>query len=181
MKYAVLLLVIFQFFFVRSSAQDTYVERDDPYGYNEWTDFMWCVRAGVGVQNALYGEVGISRLRYTFKDVGQFSQAYYASMEWTPTILPDKPRNIYGFKAGYEINLYALALGLEAKYLSDFEKDSWVATPRIGLGMMGIFNLFYGYNIWLNTNPFDEIGHHQLSIILNLNRYLIKGDRDKPK
>jgi len=144
-----------------SQEDETYVE-EERYGYNDWTDYMWCYRAGVGTQSSLYGEAGISRLRYVYDNVGQSSEAQYFSVEWTPTILPDKPRNIYGFKLGWEINIVMLALAAEIKYQTDFELDGWVATPKVGFGMFGMVNLYYGYNIWLNTNPFDEIRHHQL-------------------
>lgn len=167
-------------FFSLAQVDEGYVEREKPYGYEEWTDYMWCVRAGVGVQQSTYLEGGISRLKYTFNDRSSFSHAQYLSFEWTPTLLPDKERNIFGLKLGWESNFRALALGLEGKYLTDQNDDTWVLTPRIGAGMFGIFNIFYGYNIFLVSNALDDIGVHQLSIVVNLNSYLTKTDRSRP-
>ena len=181
LRISLILLLLFTVQVQVFGQTEDYVEKEDPYGYNEWTDYMLCYRAGVGIQSAFYAEGGISRLKYRFHDRGFASMAQYVSVEWTPTILPDKPRNVYGFKAGMEINTQFLAFGLEGKYQTDFLSDSWVITPKAGIGMFGIFNLFYGYNIWLVTFPFNQLGHHQLSIALNLNRYLTSNERSRPE
>jgi len=86
-----------------------------------------------------------------------------------------KNRDIYGVKIGYEINAYLLNLGLETKYQTDFKEKDVVLTPKIGLGLYGDLNIFYGYNISINNSPFREtIGQHQLSIIFNINDHFLQ-------
>ena len=142
-------------------------------GYKDWTQTRSCLRLGIGAQKSFFSEIGFARLSYIYNDLGYASAAYYAALEWTPTILPDKPRNVYGLKAGYEMNLRALAVGIEVKYQTDRKENDFVLTPKVGFGVIGVVNIFYGYNISFMSSPFDKIGHNQFSIVFNLNRHIM--------
>jgi hypothetical protein len=156
------------------SAQDTIKSKSDSiYGYKHWTKYNNALRFGVGTQKSFYTELGLSRHQFTFNDLGYASSTYYSSIELTPTFSSTN-KNIYAIKAGYEINARTLALGIEGKYQTDFMKNDIVITPKIGFGFMGVVNLFYGYNISLMSSLFQNIGHHQFSIVCNLNRKVLK-------
>ena len=101
---------------------------------------------------------------------GFFSNDFYTALEWTP----DKEDDLYGLKVGYEVNAYLLNLGLEVKYQTSFQKNDVVITPKIGLGLYGDVNIFYGYNISINNSPFKHIiSNHQFSIVFNLNNHFL--------
>jgi hypothetical protein len=169
---------IFLLFTSIVSGQDTTSIAPFPKtGYKEWTKYQTCGRLGIGIQQSGYIEAGISRLKYIYNDLGYASSAYYGAIEWTPDFLPEKPRHTYGFKLGYEINLRALALGLEAKYQSDNNNNNYVITPKIGIGVMGIVNLFYGYNIYLKDNFISYTGPHQFSLTANLSRRILQSTK----
>ena len=130
-------------------------------------------RVGVGLQKSFYTEIGLALHKCTYGDVGFFSNDFYSTIEWTP----NKNANLYGIKVGYEANtsLFLLNIGLELKYQTDFKQNDVVITPKIGLGVFGDINIFYGYSISTNNRPFKEIiGQHQLSIAFNFNNHFLK-------
>ena len=133
-----------------------------------------CIRLGVGIQKSIYPELGVSKLVYTGNNEGYAAFARYAAVEWIPTLLPDKPKNVYGFKIGCEANLNIIAFGIEAKFQTDTKDNDFIFTPKIGFGILSMLNLFYGYNISINMSPFGNIGHHQFSIVCNLNKRILK-------
>lgn len=142
-------------------------------GYKEWTKYKSLVRFGIGVQKSFSTELGITRHKYMFNDLAGASAAYYSTIEWIPPFSSNND-NVYGLKAGYEISAGALALGLEAKYQTDFVENDFVFTPRIGLSVVGVVTLFYGYNISTNGNPFPNVGNHQFTVICNFNSGVFK-------
>lgn len=139
-------------------------------GYRHWTRFRTCPRVGVGVQKSFYTELGIERSRFAISEGGGAFNTYYASLEWIPTVLPEKSRNIYGAKIGGEIAANYLNYGLELKYQSDGKKQDLVVTPKAGLGFFGLVEVFYGYNFSFNKHPFEYAAQNQLSLIININR-----------
>jgi hypothetical protein len=139
----------------------------------QWTKYNSSVRLGLGLQRSIYTEAGISLHKYIVGCTGYASKAAYLALEWVPTTRPESERAVYGLKLGYEMNASIIAFGLETKYQSDFKKNDIVLTPKIGLGIYGMINIFYGYNISFNRSPFDRVGHHQFSLVVNLNKHII--------
>lgn len=132
-------------------------------------------RFGIGIQKEFYTEFGVAGYSYYYNDRIYSSATYYGAFEWS------QPKNVYGFKAGYEINASALALGLEAKYQVNSENHDFVITPKIGVGILGIINIFYGYNISTQGQPFDYIGHHQFSMVFNFSKKMFNRNQRKVK
>lgn len=148
-------------------AQDSLKLNTNKLGYKKWTNYKTSLRFGLGVQKSFFTEVGLSRHKYLYNDLGFASKAYYTSAEWMPRFSNND--NVYGLKVGYELGARAVALGLEAKYQTDFNANDIVFTPKIGLGFMGVLNLYYGYNISTNSSPFSAVRHNQFSIVCNFN------------
>ncbi len=167
------LIVILLFIGVTIWAQETPKDSIAIYrnNYQFSSEKQISIRVGGGIQKSFYTELGLALHACNYGDTGFFSNAIYTAFEWTP----NKEKEIYGLKIGYEVNFFLLNLGLEAKYLTDFKERDFVFTPKIGLGLYGDVNIFYGYTIVTNNNPFSEkIGRHQLSIILNLNKHFLR-------
>lgn len=131
------------------------------------------VRVGVGIQKSVTTELGLALHTCRYGDVGFFSHDYYGAFEWVPSSV----QNLYGFKLGFEANtwLFLLNVGLELKYQTDFKQNDLVIMPKIGLGIFGDINLFYGYAISTNKYPFAaRIGRHLVSLVFNFNNHFLK-------
>jgi hypothetical protein len=171
MKYYFYLLYIFTVYIVKAqnSSDSIRIVNRNP----QWTKYNPSLRLGLGLQKSIYMEAGISLHKYIVGCTGYASKTAYMSLEWVPTIKPESEKAIYGLKLGYEMNASLIAFGIETKYQSDLNKNDIVLTPKIGLGIYGMINVFYGYNISFNRSPFGRVGHHQFSLVVNLNKRII--------
>lgn len=129
------------------------------------TEIYHNLRLGIGVQKYFHTEIGYSRMKMVNSCTGFFSKTYYSSIEYVPKT--ENYKSVLGLKIGLEYNLSILAVGLETKYLTDFDNKNFVIAPKIGLGF-GIINAFYGYNIGINKNPFPSLNNHQFSLVFNV-------------
>lgn len=123
------------------------------------------MRVGLGTQKSLMAEIGYSRMKHIASCTGFFSKTYYSTLEYVPKT-PNYDA-VFGLKIGLEYNLSIIAVGLETKYQTDFNNKDFVITPKIGVGLSYI-NLFYGYNISTDKNPFPSVGNHQFSLVFNI-------------
>jgi hypothetical protein len=127
-----------------------------------WDRYYPGIRVGVGLQNSLFAEIGVSFQRFEYKATHGFTvSTAYASYEWNAANrIP-----VYGIKAGAEFISNGGGGGLEFKYLKYGKKEKVIITPKLGLGL-GFINLFYGYNLFTSEIPPDP-GRHQFSLIAN--------------
>jgi hypothetical protein len=123
------------------------------------------IRVGLGIQKSFVTEIGYSRMKMITSCTGFFSKSYYSSIEYVPKT--PNYKDVFGIKIGLEYNLSIITVGLETKYQTDFNNKDVVITPKIGLGF-GYINLFYGYNISTNKNPFPSFSNHQFSLVFNI-------------
>ena len=151
--------------------KDSLLDYSHMLSSNFITEKQLSIRAGVGLQDAFYTELGLALHTCTYGDTGFFSNDFYSAIEWTP----NKEKDIYGIKVGYEANAYLLNIGLEVKYQTNFIEKDVVITPKIGLGLFGDVNIFYGYHISLNNRPFEDIiSNHQIAIVFNFNNHFLE-------
>lgn len=151
------------------------VKRHRPYGVvnRQYSSLNYIsIRVGAGLQKNPYSEVGVAFQMRNFGCTGSFSRSYYTALEFTPNFQMNEgqSRSVYALKAGIEANAF-FALALEAKYQTDFSKNAFVVTPKIGLGMFGDVLLYYGYNFSTRRNKervFPFISNHQFSLIFNI-------------
>ncbi len=131
-------------------------------------------RVGTGTQRNFYTEIGIAKRKQVFGCTGFSASTTYLALELHPSISNEQNDNIYGAKIGYEFNAMLPIIGIEGKYQTDFSKIDFIITPKVGLGLVGDLNIFYGYNISLNNRPFESVGRHQFSIICNFGKSFLK-------
>lgn len=168
-----LLALLFLLVGFHGFGQDTIRPKDpfiDRHSLSPSTEKQLSVRVGLGLRNSFYADLGVALHACTFSDVGFFSRDVYTALEW----IPSKNESVYGLKIGCHANAYLLNVGLEVKYQTDFLNRDFVITPKIGFGLYGDLNLFYGYNFSTNHRPFPEIGRHQFSLVLNINRHFLQ-------
>ncbi|MCX6182698.1 MAG: hypothetical protein NT150_12310 [Bacteroidetes bacterium] len=173
MRYCLAIALVVSFFSNGYTQDTATISLPIKEGYKKWTKTELAGRFGVGLQKEFYTEFGVSFLKFYYNNKISSSLNYYGAIEWS------QPKNIYGYKVGCEINANSLALGLEAKYQMDKTNFDFVLTPKIGFGVLGIINVFYGYNISMLGQPFSEIGHHQFSIVFNLNKKMFSRNTSK--
>lgn len=131
-----------------------------------WTKPRLVPKAGVGIQETAFVEAGVQFHKIYIHPLSLASAGPYLTMDGM--IKNDKL--IVGPKIGYEITAGLLGVASDVTYYSDFDKGSWVLTPRAGLTIMGFVNLFYGRNFFLSDVRFNGIDRNRFSLVFNLNR-----------
>lgn len=131
-----------------------------------WTKPRLIHKAGIGVQETAFVEAGIQLHKIYIHPLSLASAGPYLTVDGM--IKDDKL--IVGPKIGYEITAGLLGVASDFTYYSDFDRGSWVFTPRAGLTIMGFVNLFYGRNIFISDFQFDGVDKNRFSLVFNLNR-----------
>lgn len=170
MKFSTTLLFLF-FLTTTLIAQDPW--KGKPKG--GWSKNATFLRIGGGYYGSTFTELGLTRMKIREgESLGLWAnKSFYGSVEWRPSFLSKKSSDVIGLKVGTSQNFLLFSAGLEAKYLSDFEKGDVMITPIVGFNLM-LVQLHYGYNISLNKSPFENIGHHQLSLVFQFNKNFFK-------
>ena len=119
----------------------------------------------IGVQKSFFTDFGISRYREGYIFNKATLHLYHAAFEWIPTVRPDKEKNLFGLKIGYQISMTYFAYGLDALYLTDYKSMDYIITPKIGIKIRGYY-IYYGYNFSTNTNSFSKVGQNQFSLVI---------------
>ncbi len=144
----------------QTSAQTKGVEK------GEWTPYRPAIRTEIGLHPRFFASAGLARHRFLYNDLGYASKVQYIALEWSAASASHK--NSYALKAGYELNARILALGLEGKYLSNFERHQFGINPRIGLGFMGFVQLMYTRQIRIIGKPVPGISPHEFGLNLQI-------------
>ena len=174
LKYLFILIFLFAFWSVSFSQTDSLNNEYRIRVHRHFSNLNYVsVRIGTGVQRSFYSELGISLQNRRFGCTGFFSRSKYVALEFIPNLSTNENqfRNVYALKTGIELNAMAIAVGAEAKYQTDFSRNAFVVTPKVGLGIFGDVLLFYGYNFSTRkdrTRVFPFVSNHQFSLILNL-------------
>ena len=160
----VLISLIFQISFGQVRKDSTYKEFSRIIDRNSF-------RVGVALQKNLSAEIGFVKHKVPNPAIpncayGFTPRGFYSTIEWVAK--SENYKNVFGLKAGYEINLLYFSTAIEAKYQTNFNSNYFVITPKIGFGATRLYSVFYGYNISTNGNPFGNVGRHQFSVIFNL-------------
>jgi hypothetical protein len=166
----ILIILFFNFTFLTCFGQDDSLKKKSD-------DNFWAARFSLGIQDSPFIEAGVSRLFYGQKlDISAW--CLYSALEMNYRNSSTEPKIYYGIKFGFE-NSWNLGMwALEAKYLTDNKKSVFVFTPKGGISLFGLVNLLYGYNFF-SLNPdgtpyFPGLGHNQISLIININRSILK-------
>lgn len=146
-----------------ASAQDTVnVKPFERY----WTKPRLIPKLGFGAQEVAFVEAGIQWHQIFVHPLTLGSVGPYFAVDGL--VKDDAP--IIGPKLGYEITAGLIGLAADVTYYTDFEKKSWMLTPKAGLSLLGFANLFYGYNITLSEEPFKIISPNRFSLVFNINK-----------
>ena len=130
-----------------------------------WTKPRLTPKLGVGFQETGFIEAGIQFHKIYIHPLSLASAGPYLTIDG----LVKDDELMLGPKIGYEITAGLIGIAADATYYTDFERDSFVFTPRAGISIMGFANLFYGRNIALSDFQFDIIDKNRFSLVFNIN------------
>lgn len=136
---------------------------------NKQNVFSFALRVGFGMQHTGFAEAGVSLWSVNSKKFGN-ATLVYSTVECSPNVGGVNPKTIWALKAGFETYASLFALGCELKQLTNFESNTIVLTPKLGVGALGAMGFFLGYNFRDEANYFTSIGKWQFSMNVNLNK-----------
>lgn len=131
-----------------------------------WTKPRLVPKIGLGIQKTAFVEAGVQLHKIYIHPLSLASAGPYLTVDG----LLSGETLILGPKLGYEITAGLIGVAADVTYYSDFERHTWVFTPRAGVSVLGFVNLFYGRNIGLSDFIFDAVDLNRFSLVFNLNR-----------
>jgi hypothetical protein len=165
MKYLLLIL----FFSNNLVAQDTTHNKTKSYKSKIHTG----LNIGFGLQRSLFLQANVSLFRFQLygsqRGDAHLAQGVYTGIDFFPK-LKSSAYPVMAIKLGIAGSTTPMSYyGVELKHLNNFNgiKD-FIIMPKFGLGIVGIYGLYYGYNISTNKQPFPFIGNNQFSLFFHL-------------
>ncbi|MBL0739598.1 hypothetical protein [Chryseolinea lacunae] len=136
-----------------------------------WTKPLFIPKLGAGFQDRAFAEIGIQWHSIYKHPLTLVSKGPYCTVD-----LFIKDNNaLIGPKVGYEFTAGLVGVAADVTYFMDHSGEggvhnAWVATPKIGLSILGFANLFYGYSIPLGEE-LNNVSRNRFSLVFNLNTY----------
>jgi hypothetical protein len=130
-----------------------------------WTRSRVVPRFGGGYQGNAFVEAGLAYHKIYVHPLTLASAAPYLSCD---VVFADD-EIIVGPKAGYQVTAGLIGFGGELTYYTDFEQESLLVTPKLGVTLLGFADLFYGRSFTLSRDSFSAISVSRFSLIINLN------------
>lgn len=138
-----------------------------------WTRPRIAPKFGVGAQDRAFVEAGIQWHSIYKHSLTLLSKGPYCTVD----VFIDKSNILLGPKLGYEFTAGLVGAALDMTYYIDHNFDGEgsnrsgiVATPKIGVSILGFANVFYGYAIPLTDERISTITRNRLSLVFNLNK-----------
>lgn len=139
------------------------------------TKFTPALRIGAGFTPKFYLEAGIALHKFRSNPPNSISHNIYSAVEATTTLYGDRGFLLLAPKIGYQFSAIFYAIGVETKYLSDGKNRDVVVALKVGLSILGIADLMYGYQLSFYKRPFPDIEAHQFGLAFTLYRKPIRG------
>src|SRR5687767_8047902 len=138
-----------------------------------WTQPRLIPKIGVGSQDRAFVEIGLYRQNIYKHPLTLLSKGPYCTVD----IFINKSNLLLGPKIGYEFTAGVIGGAIDVTYFidqnygpEDKDRNAIVATPKIGLSILGFADLFYGYEIPLSSERITTISRNRFSLTFNLNR-----------
>jgi len=138
-----------------------------------WTKPRIVPKFGVGAQDRAFIEAGIQWHSIYRHSLTLLSEGPYCTVD----IFIDNSNILIGPKLGYEFTAGLLGAAIDMTYFIDHNYDgeggnrqALVATPKVGVSILGFANVFYGYAIPLSDQQINSISRNRFSLVFNLNK-----------
>jgi hypothetical protein len=161
------------------SAGSAFAQTRDSVGTNSpftqfWTKPLIIPKLGVGVQDRLFFEMGVQWHTIYRHPLTLISKGPYCTVD----LFIKESNVLVGPKLGYEFTAGLLGAAFDVTYFMDHNYNSeganrkaWVATPKVGLSILGFADLFYGYSIPISEERITSISRNRFSLVFNINTY----------
>ncbi len=130
-----------------------------------WTKTRVIPKFGAGYQGNGFVEAGLALHKIYVHPLTLASAGPYLTCD---VVFTDEDV-IVGPKAGYEVTAGLFGFAADVAYYSDFEKESFLITPKLGITLLGFADLFYGRSFTLSNDSFSAISVSRFSLVINLN------------
>lgn len=152
--------------------EDTAFVQKSPFE-RYWTRERFVPKIGVGAQDRAFVEIGVQLHNIYKHPLSLASKGPYATVD----IFLDDRNWLLGPKIGYELTAGVFGVALDFTYYMDKnyneagdDRTSFVATPKLGLTILGFADIFYGYQIPLSDKEITTIFRNRFSLVFNINR-----------
>ena len=139
-----------------------------------WTKPRIIPKLGVGAMDRAFVELGVQWHDIYKHPLTLLSKGPYCTVD----VFIDDSNILLGPKLGYEFTAGLLGAAFDMTYYIDHNFDgegsnrsAVVATPKIGISILGFANLFYGYSIPLTDERISTISRNRFSLVFNINTY----------
>lgn len=170
-KYSIGILFLLSSGCLYAQQDTTYVE-DFPFE-RYWTKQRFVAKVGVGTQDRAFFEAGVYWQNIYKHPLTLVSKGPYATIDF----FIDDSNWLMGPKIGYEATAGVFGVALDFTYFIDdnydgegSDRNAFVATPKVGLTILGFADFFYGYQIQLSEQEITSIYRNRFSLVFNLNR-----------
>jgi len=146
----------------------------DPPFVRFWTKPILVPKLGVGMQDRLFVEAGVQWHTIYRHPLTLISKGPYCTVD----LFIKESNVLVGPKLGYEFTAGLLGAAFDVTYFLDHNynaeganRKAWVATPKIGLSILGFADLYYGYAIPISQTEINSISRQRFSLVFNINTY----------
>lgn len=130
-----------------------------------WTRTRVIPKFGGGYQGNAFVEAGFALHKIYVHPLTLASAGPYLTCD----VVFTDDEVIVGPKAGYEVTAGLFGFAADLAYYSDFENESLLVTPKVGITLLGFADLFYGRSFTVSRDAFSAISVSRFSLIINLN------------
>jgi hypothetical protein len=88
----------------------------------------------------------------------------YSNYHLSSEIILNKNTSYTGLKMGYTYSSGFINLGLQAINYTNFIQNIFALRPELGLTLIGVYEIIYGYNVFLNDTKSININNNNISL-----------------
>jgi len=156
-----ILIIILTLHVLSLIGQDTITQNK----YNYKNDLSSIFKLGYSYQKSHFITVGYG---YGFVINNRTSPMAILAPYFQFEFSPNSNNQIYGQKIGIEFSAVILSAKLSFSRYQQLNNIQYSLTPEIGLTLLSIITLTYGYNFNTSSKKIENISEHVISINVNL-------------
>lgn len=134
----------------------------------------------IGTKFSYYGG-NINTVELGFTPMWVFGSGHTPMGYWGPFLsagLSTNKKDIYLTpRVGFDFHYFLFGSRISFSNYTNFKQSQYYLLPEVGISIIGIFNVLYGYNIKISNDENFEPDRHKISITLTLPVYDTKSNK----